>query len=699
MTTGSLLAPGSWLGGYRIVDLIGLGGMGVVYQARQVSLKRDVALKVLDRDLADDESFRARFRREGESIARFDHPNIVPIFDSGEVGGQLYLAMRFVNGVTLAGRMRERRLSARETLSILAPIADALDAAHDEGIVHRDIKPQNILLERGSGRPYLADFGVAKDDGEGMTTAGGFVGTYNYAAPEQLAHEPVSSATDIYGLTAVLYQCLTGELPYPRGSDQDTATAHLTAPPPSLPADHPAAGAFNRIFARGMAKPPGERFATAKNLIEAVAGAIESLPPSERNAPLTTDEATIAGTSAAHGMPSAASSVDPTVSPNGSPAYPHSTTLGSHVPPTANLGEAADLADVGRVGRRSGLLLRGGVALALIAALAVILLAGAGGAHAAKRDATAASGPLTVRYPAAWGVGADGTGLTAAISGKPIALHRDGMTLVAGTLATSAVMPAGVPPMLLAALGRPASSSPTTIAGDPGERYEWAQPTGHLIATVLALATGDVAVVCSGQGGLSACSALARSVRIRSTDTIAPGPDASLATQVRRDLAGVTHTRRGVGALAASTYSARAQSATRLAAVERKAAAALTGLSAPQRYDDLISGLTSALLGEALALDTLASAARNGATTDYARDASRVSNVSKSLNAATQRLTQAGVAVPAYGALRLVGPLAISPTPVIPSDPTGGGSSAGGQTTPNPGSTNQGTGLVGSNKN
>ncbi len=696
MTTGSLLAPGSWLGGYRIVDLIGIGGMGVVYHAKQASLKRDVALKVLDHDLADDESFRERFRREGESVARFDHPNIVPIFDSGEVDGQLYLAMRLVKGATLAGRMREGPLTAPETVSILAPIADALDAAHAEGIVHRDVKPQNILLENGSGRPYLADFGVAKDGGEGMTTAGGFIGTYNYAAPEQLAHEPVSAATDVYGLTAVLYQCLTGELPYPRGSE-DTATAHVSARPSGLPANHPAADRFDEIFARGMAKAPGERFTTANDLIEAVAGAIESLPPSERDASLATDEANIAGLSAAAGMPRAASSVDPTVSLDASPAYPHSTTLVSHVPPTANLDEAADPADVGRVGRRSGLLVGGGVALALIAALTIILLAGAGGAHAAKRDATARSGPLTVRYPTAWRAGADDTYLTSAISGTPIALHRDGVTLVAGTLATSAVMPAGVPPVLLAELGRPTSSGPATIAGDRGEQYEWSAPADHLIATVLALTTGDVAVVCRGHRGLSDCSALARTVTVRSTDTMPPGPDASLATPVNRDLAAVTATRRGLGALAAPTYSARAQSAKRLAAREREAAAALTGLAAPQRYHDLISGLASALLGEAQALATLANAAGNGALNDYPRDAARVSNVSRSLVTATRRLTQAGVAVRAYKELRLAGPLPTAP-PVIPAPPIGG-SSAGGQTTTNHGSTSLGTGLVGSNKN
>jgi serine/threonine protein kinase len=245
----TILSPGETLGGFRIVDVIGFGGMAVVYRAEQVSLGRPVALKVLSPQLSSDEAFRERFRREGKHAAALDHPNIVAVYDSGESEGRLYLAMRLVEGTTLGERMHERGLSAQDTIDILRQIARALDVAHDARLVHRDVKPQNILLAE-DGHPYLADFGVAKGpQTHGLTATGGFVGSLNYAAPEQILGHPATAAGDVYALTAVLYQCLTGQVPYPRETDAGVMHAHLNEPPPRLLGADPIEAKVSQVIA------------------------------------------------------------------------------------------------------------------------------------------------------------------------------------------------------------------------------------------------------------------------------------------------------------------------------------------------------------------------------------------------------------------------------------------------------------------
>ncbi|HEV7883851.1 MAG TPA: serine/threonine-protein kinase, partial [Solirubrobacteraceae bacterium] len=198
----TILRSGEVLGGYRIGDVLGVGGMAVVYRAHQLSLNRPVALKVLTRDVTHDDSFRERFRREAHHAATLEHPNIVPVYDTGEDAGHLYIAMRLVEGGTLADLLQGGGLSPAGTVRILRPLAGALDAAHGLGLVHRDIKPENILLARDE-HPYLGDFGVAKsNETRGLTEAGGFVGTVNYASPEQIRAEPLTPASDIYSFTA-----------------------------------------------------------------------------------------------------------------------------------------------------------------------------------------------------------------------------------------------------------------------------------------------------------------------------------------------------------------------------------------------------------------------------------------------------------------------------------------------------------------
>jgi serine/threonine protein kinase len=264
----TMLGQGDMIAGYRIDSLIGSGGMATVYRAEQVSLGRHVALKLLSMQLGQDEAFRERFRREGKHAAALHHANVVTIFDSGEVAGQLFMAMQLIEGSTLAELLAKGPISADKTVSLLAPIGDALDAAHSLGLVHRDVKPQNILLDQ-SGHPYLADFGIAKTSASSaaLTATGGFIGSLNYAAPEQICGERITAAVDVYAFTAVLYQCLTGEVPYVRETDASVMYAHLNDPPPRLPEQSPQSIKLNQIIARGMAKNPSDRYLRASEVI------------------------------------------------------------------------------------------------------------------------------------------------------------------------------------------------------------------------------------------------------------------------------------------------------------------------------------------------------------------------------------------------------------------------------------------------
>ena len=218
---------GTTFAGYRIEELVGRGGMGVVYRATDLSLERPVALKLIAPELAEDERFRSRFLREPRLAASLDHPNVIPIYDAGEHDGQLYLAMRFVEGSDLRTLIdTEGKLGPERTLAILAQVASALDAAHRRALVHRDVKPANVLLD-GDGHVYLTDFGITKQLGRAPTDTGRVVGTLDYLAPEQIRGDPVDGRTDCYALGCVLYECLAGQAAIPpRDRGRDHVGAH-----------------------------------------------------------------------------------------------------------------------------------------------------------------------------------------------------------------------------------------------------------------------------------------------------------------------------------------------------------------------------------------------------------------------------------------------------------------------------------------
>jgi streptogramin lyase len=263
------LHPGSELLGYRIERILGRGGMGIVYLAHQLVLDRMVALKLLAPSLAEDDAFRARFLRESRTAASLDHPSIVPIYDAGEVEGRLYIAMRYVEGGDLSRLLsHEGALEPARALALLFPVADALDAAAARGLVHRDVKPSNILLD-GSGRPYLADFGLSKEtSAQGLVESSHFAASVGYVAPEQISRLPVGSPADVYALGCVLFECLTGRPPFHTTSAMSVLFAHLETAPPSASALNPdLPEAVDGVIARALAKEPEQRHASARELV------------------------------------------------------------------------------------------------------------------------------------------------------------------------------------------------------------------------------------------------------------------------------------------------------------------------------------------------------------------------------------------------------------------------------------------------
>ena len=268
---------GTELAGYRIESLLGWGGMSVVYLAEDLRLKRKVALKLLAAGLAEDESFRDRFLRESELAASIDHPNIVPIYEAGTTEDLLFIAMRYVEGRDLNERLRRGRLDPAEAIGILAQVASALDAAHARGLVHRDVKPSNVLLDTGarpdgSDHVYLADFGLTKRVSEetGVGDDGHLLGTIDYVAPEQIAGEEIDGRADVYSLGCVLYECLVGQPPFRRDSELAVVFAHLEAEPPAPSAERPELpAALDAVIARALAKEPEQRYPSCRELARA----------------------------------------------------------------------------------------------------------------------------------------------------------------------------------------------------------------------------------------------------------------------------------------------------------------------------------------------------------------------------------------------------------------------------------------------
>jgi Protein kinase domain len=282
MNVPSLPMVGQDWAGYQLRGIIGRGGMSVVYAAENPRLGSTVAVKVLAPELAADNVFRSRFLNESRIAASLNHPNVVPIYDLGSCGDLLYIAMRYVAGADLRAVLKQRhQIPPAEAVALLAGAARALDAAHRHGLVHRDVKPGNILVEHADDddpdHVYLSDFGISKHvtSRSGLTATGQFMGTIDYLSPEQIQGKPVDGRTDVYSLGCVLYECLTGRVPFMKDVDAAVIWAHVEEPPlppsavrPGLP------GRLDEVIGRALAKQPDDRYLTCREFIAAAHDAL-----------------------------------------------------------------------------------------------------------------------------------------------------------------------------------------------------------------------------------------------------------------------------------------------------------------------------------------------------------------------------------------------------------------------------------------
>ena len=334
------LTVGSRVAGYRLEKLVGVGGMAAVYRARDERLGRVVALKLL----AGDEVVRKRFVREARAVAAVDHPHIIPVYEAGEAEGVLFIAMRFVAGDDLRVVVsREGALRPRRAAAFISPVASALDAAHDAGLVHRDVKPANMLVDVGPGRPehvYLSDFGVARGvmSSSGLTRAGQFLGTPDYAAPEQISGRDVDGRADQYALACVAYTLLSGTVLFRRDVPMAVLYAHLSVPPPRLTTARPELpDAVNQVLAQALAKEPDDRYDSCGTFADALREAL-GLEPYDPSRPVGTS-ATPPSRNAATAPLTIPPDSPPTKLLPGSPSFPSMTSMPS--PPAGSPSRSA----------------------------------------------------------------------------------------------------------------------------------------------------------------------------------------------------------------------------------------------------------------------------------------------------------------------------------------------------------------------
>jgi serine/threonine protein kinase len=378
----SQLEQGAEIGGYRIDEQIGRGGMGVVYRVTNVALDRVYALKVLSPELAEDDQFRQRFQREMRLAASLDHPHVITVYYAGEQDAILFLAMDYVDGSDLRELLiRNGSIDPPRAVELLTQVGSALDAAHARGLVHRDIKPANIMitLKDGEEHAYLTDFGLAKrhDSHSGLTMTGAVMGTVDYIAPEQVLGEPTDARTDIYALGCVFFQMLMGRVPYEREHSIATLFAHMNAPPPPLEGD--AADGFPElkpVLERAMAKKPEDRYLSAGDFARDAAAALSGTRYTGGQTMVATGEARPGG-KADSGITHTAQSASPAVAdalPGQDAETTNVTDRDSPRPPGEGLPPGRRLRPLRRY-RWPAL----GVLVLVVAMIAAVILATSGG--------------------------------------------------------------------------------------------------------------------------------------------------------------------------------------------------------------------------------------------------------------------------------------------------------------------------------
>jgi tRNA A-37 threonylcarbamoyl transferase component Bud32 len=378
--------------GYRLVSLIGHGGMSIVYKAEHIKLERTVALKLLSPQLSEDESFRERFQRESKVAAALEHPNIIPIYEAGDENGVFYIAMRYVDGADLKTRLKQGGpLEAAQVASLVSQVAAALEAAHEKGLIHRDVKPANILIAVGAGvegsdHAYLSDFGVAKNTAAaGFTKTGLFVGTADYASPEQIEGRELDGRADVYSLGCVTYEALTATPTYEKDSEVAMMYAHLLEPPPKLTEKRPdLSPEVDEVIAKAVAKSKEDRYARPTDFAIALkqAVAVRAAGAAGATPHAGGGETVLAGTPAAAAVAAAASSSAPPQAQE--PAAPPAAEPPAAEPPAE--GPPREPGTGG--GNRRKLLIGGGILAVVAAAVLIPLLAFGGGSSSEKAGGT-----------------------------------------------------------------------------------------------------------------------------------------------------------------------------------------------------------------------------------------------------------------------------------------------------------------------
>jgi protein kinase-like protein len=619
----TVLQTGATIAGYRIEGVVGSGGMGVVYEATQLSLDRTVALKVLAPHLGADPAFRERFRREAMLQAALDHRHIVTVHEAGESAEGLFIATRLVRGRNLK-QLIESGLAPARALAILDQVAAALDAAHAAGLVHRDVKPQNVLVD-DNDYAYLADFGLIKDAREpGLTQAGEYVGTLDYVSPEQIRGEPMTTASDLYAFAGVLYECLSGEVPFPRDTEAALLYAHLSEEPPRLTelrAELPPA--LDAVVERGLAKDPGDRFGSGAELVAAAQRGLARADDGVAEAPVVSDGAPRA---------SGETIVDPGVL------------------------RRAPVVAVDEDRRISRELIAG----ALVGALALLLggfLLGrlAHGEPSAGPTGVAVAGPIALSFPTNdWRAAARPAEIEGLALSGPVGLTslRKGQpgSLVAG-VGREARGARLLPPAFVELLQRTPHREAVRLGSQAGFRYRDLQHRrlpGSLTVYAVPTTAGVATIAClaprADSSMFARCESVATTLVLRGAEALPLGPNQRYAAAVNTALTSL-ETQRAEGRRAlreARTPAAQARAADQLAAAYRAAAAGL-GRASPGPIEEpyhrsIVKSVERAAEGYA----ALAEAARAHRRLDYDRAAAQVERAEDALDRSVRALERIG---------------------------------------------------------
>ncbi len=673
--------------GYRIDGTLGEGGMGTVYRATQLSLERVVALKVLTAELSADPAFRERFRREGLLQAALDHPHIVTVYEAGATDNRLFLAMRMVEGPTLKDLILRRQLDDRRALRLLTQVAEALDAAHAKGLIHRDVKPQNVLVGAGD-HAYLADFGLTKgNDDAAMTETGQFVGTIDYISPEQARGTRATARSDVYALTAVLCECLTGRVPFERATEERALLAHLTERPPRLSevrSDLPAA--MDEVVAKGMAKDPADRPASAGELMLQARRALGAAPGEASAPPASTDATrlrpavgspTRAPRTAAksdHGatrLAAAAVASDAAQASGGQPgaaahtADPEARASTAAPPGQGPTGSSTPTGADAVTGAPNTRYLPVLIVAAVLALVAGLLLGGSSGGSGTAFTDSASAGSVELSLPSSWqrlGSAPAVPGLTVS---QPLALSTgsaagasstysasSGQRLLVGEVDASgpSLLPAAFTAALNGKLPRPEPVRLGTY-----QAYRYSGVSVHGLATPLTLYTvpttgGVVTIACLGSSAAavgSQCAQIAATLKLSGTTAfgLAPSPQyASALGSTLGTLQSAVNT--GTARLrTASSAAAQAAAATQLAAAYTTASRALGRLSLSPAVQSANASLAASLAALSRDYAALAAAARAGNEAAYARAQHSVGSDGARTTSALIALRQAGYTV------------------------------------------------------